>query len=107
MSHAVALLACAMLLTACNGGPKGNTNDFGAAQTARSTVAADRICEAAGFEDLQSCADSPDRDTRLAAKIALDMTSDYRHLCADEIGRDRCDDMLMSAYLTASKTASP
>ncbi|MGJ7512378.1 hypothetical protein [Variovorax sp. GT1P44] len=96
------LIIAALALVGCGDKPKA-VADFGAAQLARAAVAAERACAAAGFEDLPSCAESPAQDVRRAAKTAMEMEATYTRLCAADLRREKCDDMLMSAYFVAKK----
>jgi hypothetical protein len=77
--------------------------DFGAAQLAYAGVAAERACAAAGFEDLPSCTGSTVQDARRGAKAVIDMEATYLKACSADLGRDKCDEMLTSAYLVAKK----
>lgn len=97
------IFAAAVALCGCGEQPKETTADFGAAKAARIAVDAESACDAAGFADLASCADASGQDARRRAKVALSMAATYTRLCAAELGRDRCDDMLMSAYFVAKK----
>jgi hypothetical protein len=96
------VIAAALTLCAC-GESAGDKPDFGAAMVARAAVKADRACAAAGFETLEDCADAPSKEVRLLAKTALDAQNTYNRLCAADLGRDRCDDMLQMAYFMAQK----
>lgn len=102
MTRAAALLAC-LVLAACGQDKMKAAEDFGAAQTARAAVAAEQACAKDGFEDLPSCTESQSQDVRRGAKTALEMADVYRHACAGDLGLDRCDNMLMSAYYSAKK----
>lgn len=64
---------------------------------------AEAVCIEAGYEDLDACANAP-RETaakaRLAVLTAREAEQSYRKYCAEDLGTQRCDDMLMSAYLS-------
>lgn len=96
------IIAAAVALAGC-GDKRKESPDFGAAQAARIAVEAERACAAAGFEDLPSCAEAPAQDVRRRAKTAMEMEATYTRLCSADLRRDRCDDMLMSAYFVAKK----
>lgn len=96
-------LSFAVLLCGCMPPHEGSADDFGAGQAAKALAQAQALCLKGGYEDLPACAQAPPetaRALRLAALTALDMEQTFRRLCADDLGSQKCDDMLMSAYLS-------
>lgn len=104
MKMALVLLSCSTLLGGCEAGRQEAAPDFGAAHVARSMAAAEAICVEAGYEDLDACATAP-RETAAKARLSIlsarALEQSYRKYCAVDLGAQRCDDMLMSAYLSA------
>jgi hypothetical protein len=97
------LIIAAIALCGCGDKQPEDVSDFGAAQLARATVTAERACAAAGFDDLPSCTEAPAQALRRGAKTAIEMEATYSRLCSADLGRNKCDDVLMSAYFVAKK----
>jgi hypothetical protein len=104
-AHFVSVVA--MLLAGCTPGATehaGTPSDFGAAIVASALASAMKECSLAGYEDLATCIEAPMAiagGARRAALVAQDMSLTYAAACGESLGAQRCDDMLMSAYVSA------
>lgn len=99
-----ALILSFALLCGCDVARQVAGDDFGAANAARAIASAQDECTEAGYEDLSTCSEAP-RETaskvRRAALTAIEVERMYRAYCGEAIGSRKCDDMLMSAYVSA------
>ena len=104
-----ALILSFAMLCGCDAARQISGDDFGAANAARAMASAQDQCSEAGYEDLASCAEAP-RETaaavRLAALTAQEAERMFRTYCGEEIGAQKCGDMLMSAYVSAQSRQS-
>ena len=108
MKAAAIILSFAMLC-GCDAARQISGDDFGAANAARAIVTAQDECSEAGYEDLPTCSEAP-RETankvRRAALTAIEVERMYSTHCAEAIGSQKCNDMLMSAYVSAQSRQS-
>ena len=100
------LVSVALVLLGCGERPQQPADDFGAAAIARAAVQAMDLCSKAGFDDVYSCADAPVTQTRRAALSVQEMERTYSRVCAQDLGAERCNAMLMSALASAAALQS-
>jgi hypothetical protein len=104
-----AIILSFSLLCGCDAARQISGDDFGAANAARAMASAQDQCSDAGYEDLASCAEAP-RETsaavRIAALTAQEAERMFRTYCTEELGSQKCGDMLMSAYVSAQSHQS-
>jgi hypothetical protein len=107
--RSAALILSFSLLCGCDAARQIAGDDFGAANAARAIASAQDECTAAGYEDLPTCSEAP-RETaskvRRAALTAIEVERMYSTHCAEAIGSQKCNDMLMSAYFSAQSRQS-
>lgn len=92
-----------LILAGCVDSAAEEPVDFGARFVARHIVDAQKKCAAIDLPDLLDCADQPSKGpARTAARIANDVYASFKDGCYGAAGRDKCEDLMASAYAQAS-----